>query len=64
MYAIPHTTTIDMSLLPTPPDGWKFANLVDPYKTDANFSRYPILLFGPYTYTGVLPPPLLNDAPH
>lgn len=55
-YARPRITTLDASRLPTPPGGWKFTNLVDPSKLDSNLSRYPVLLFGSYTYTGTRSP--------
>lgn len=52
-YARPRITTLDASRLPTPPGGWKFANLVNPSKPDSNLSHYPVLLFGSYTYTAL-----------
>lgn len=52
-YARPRITTLDASRLPTPPNGWRFVNLVDPNKVGSNLSRYPVLLFGSYTYTGI-----------
>jgi hypothetical protein len=54
MYADPRITTIDSSLLPTPPEGWRYVALKDPDTLDPE-SCYPVLLFGPYTYTGKQP---------
>lgn len=54
MYTAPRITTPDASLLPTPPDGWKFTNITDPDGTTPDRAHYPVLLFGPYTYTGML----------
>ncbi|KAI1786045.1 hypothetical protein LXA43DRAFT_928023, partial [Ganoderma leucocontextum] len=51
MYAPPRITTLDSSLLPSPPTGWKFANLIDQAGASADLAHYPVLLFGPYTYT-------------
>ncbi|KAI1784865.1 hypothetical protein LXA43DRAFT_175500 [Ganoderma leucocontextum] len=53
MYTVPRITTLDASLLPTTtaPDGWKFDNITDPDGTTPDFAHYPVLLFGPYTYT-------------
>ncbi len=53
MYTAPRITTLDASLLPTPPDGWKFDNITDPDNGSSDLVHYPVLLFGPYTYTGM-----------
>ncbi|KAI1784873.1 hypothetical protein LXA43DRAFT_1119949 [Ganoderma leucocontextum] len=54
MYTAPRITTLDTSLLPAPPDGWKFTNLIsDPTGTTSDLTHYPMLLFGPYTYTAL-----------
>lgn len=52
MYAHPHITTLDKSLLPAAPAGYKFDNLVDPDGVAGDLKHYPVLLFGAYTYTG------------
>ncbi|KAI1786067.1 hypothetical protein LXA43DRAFT_1065370 [Ganoderma leucocontextum] len=53
VYTAPRITTLDYSLLPSPPDGWKFTNLIisDPTGNTSDLAHYPVLLFGPYTYT-------------
>lgn len=52
-YAPPHITTLDSSLLPDPPEGWKYSNLTDPENLDDDPAHYPVLLFGSYTYTAL-----------
>lgn len=54
MYNPPHITTLSSRLLPAPPKGWKYANLVNPNSTSGDPEHYPVMLFGPYTYTGML----------
>ena len=55
MYTPPRIITLDSNLLPTPPEGWKYTNLIEPSGTTPDLKHYPVLLFGPYTYTGMLP---------
>lgn len=52
MYSNPRITTLDASLLPAPPADYSFVNLVSPNSLKGNLNQYPVLLFGPYTYTG------------
>lgn len=54
MYTHPRITTLDSNRLPTPPEGWKYFNLVDPDGLESDLAHYPVLLFGPHTYTGML----------
>lgn len=54
MYAAPRIITLDAALLPDPPSGWKFSNITEPEGDAPDLTHYPVLLFGPYTYTGML----------
>ncbi|TBU39879.1 hypothetical protein BD309DRAFT_982802 [Dichomitus squalens] len=53
MYTHPRITALDSRRLPTPPEGWKYTNLIDPSGTTPDPTHYPVLLFGPYTYTAL-----------
>ena len=55
MYVAPRITTLDAGLLPSPPSGWKFGNITEIDGIVTDLAHYPVLLFGPYTYTGMFP---------
>ena len=52
MYAPPRITTLDATLLPPAPDGWHYVHITSPDVLDSDLEHYPVVLFGPYTYTG------------
>ena len=54
MYTHPRIITLEEHRLPSAPEGWKYSNLVDPDDLTPDKEHYPVLLFGPYTYTGRL----------
>ncbi|KAM5536136.1 hypothetical protein V8D89_010235 [Ganoderma adspersum] len=50
-YTAPRITTLDSAVLPEAPSGWKFDNITSVDGTTPDLANYPVLLFGPYTYT-------------
>ncbi|PIL23619.1 hypothetical protein GSI_14932 [Ganoderma sinense ZZ0214-1] len=53
MYAHPRIITLDSTLFPPAPEGWKYTNLIYPSATGPDLAHYPVFLFGPYTYTAL-----------
>ncbi|PIL23611.1 hypothetical protein GSI_14924 [Ganoderma sinense ZZ0214-1] len=54
-YTAPRISTRDSTLLPEAPSGWMFANITTVDGNTADLANYPVLLFGPYTYTALTP---------